>query len=47
MVFEGVDGMGKSVVKWYVVAKFRCKVTERPFGKLCRNWLLLQKILIR
>ena len=38
--------MGKSDVSGYVVPKFRCKVTERPLGKLSRNPRLLKKILI-
>ena len=30
----------------YVVSNFRCEITERPFGKLSGNPLVLQVVLI-
>ena len=35
--------MRKSDVEAYVVPNFRCKVAERPLGKLGRNPRLLEK----
>jgi len=36
-VFKDWEGMEKFDVKGYVVPKFRCRVTERPFSRLSRK----------